>query len=833
MNYNMQRLIRRVRLTCIRRCVIVKRMKPLHLTLAAALLLAALLACNLPFRLGEPEAAPPASPSPAASETPGPPPAPTATPQPTPTPIPLLRIESGETLLFNGDWETALEEFSAAQAGGDAETRSAALLGSARAYLMARDPARAEATITQFLSEFPDSPMLPHAYFFQAQALNAQERYSEAAGAYLEYLARRPGVIDAYVLDLRGEALFAAGDYGGAANDFQGALQSPSLLDESYLRLKLARAYAVSGDTPTALALYDDLYARTNNEYTRALIDLRKGQAYTALGKPAEAEAAYRDAIDNYPTTYDAYTALTALLESGAQVDELQAGQIYYNAGQYGQALAAFDHYLQQNPADPAAARYYYGLSHRAQGSYQQALQQWEMIIQNFPDSPYWDDAWEQKAYTQWAFQEDYQPAIETLVAFVEDVPGHARAAEFLFDAGLVAERAGQPEKAAEYWQKLYLSYPDYAQAPRALFLAGINHYRRGDYQAAQDSFQRYLPLAAELGERAAAQFWTGKAQAAAGDASGAKSSWETAASIDPTGYYSERARDLLHDRPPFDPPGSYDLAFDRQAERLKAEEWVRKVFSLAPEIDLSNLGELANEGGLQRGAELWRLGMYDDARAEFEGVRQAYSEDPTASYRLANYFLEMGAYRSAIMAARQVLVLAMMNDAESLSAPAHFSHIRFGPYYSDLVLPLAQEYGFHPLFLYALIRQESLFDTHVASSAAARGLMQIIPATGEEIQRNLGWPENYTVDDLNRPLVNLRFGTDYLDTQRRHFDGNIYASLAAYNGGPGNAARWLESASEDPDLLLEMIRFEETRNYLRGIYELFTIYRLIYDRTP
>jgi soluble lytic murein transglycosylase len=147
--------------------------------------------------------------------------------------------------------------------------------------------------------------------------------------------------------------------------------------------------------------------------------------------------------------------------------------------------------------------------------------------------------------------------------------------------------------------------------------------------------------------------------------------------------------------------------------------------------------------------------------------------------------------------------------------------------------MPLVEDYGFHPLFLYALIRQESLFEGFVNSSAGARGLMQIIPTTGEEIAANLGWPQNYTSEDLYRPLVSLRFGVDYLDRQRKLFDGNLYAALAAYNAGPGNAQEWLKLAPDDPDLFLEVIRYDETRTYLRRIYENFNIYRLFYNRTP
>jgi soluble lytic murein transglycosylase len=75
--------------------------------------------------------------------------------------------------------------------------------------------------------------------------------------------------------------------------------------------------------------------------------------------------------------------------------------------------------------------------------------------------------------------------------------------------------------------------------------------------------------------------------------------------------------------------------------------------------------------------------------------------------------------------------------------------------------------------------------------------------------------------------------GTDYLADQRDYFDGELFVALAAYNAGPGNAAVWWDLAKGDPDLFVEIIRFDETRDYIRGIYEVFSIYRRLYDRSP
>jgi soluble lytic murein transglycosylase len=233
------------------------------------------------------------------------------------------------------------------------------------------------------------------------------------------------------------------------------------------------------------------------------------------------------------------------------------------------------------------------------------------------------------------------------------------------------------------------------------------------------------------------------------------------------------------------------------------------------------------------RATELWRLGLHEDARLEFESLREAVSSDPVLTYQLAGYLSQIGLYRSATFAARRVLDLAGMDDASSLVAPIYMNRIRFGTHYADLITSVAQEYDIHPLLAFSLIRQESLFESFVESSASARGLMQIIPSTGQDIASRLGWPPGYTDADLNRPIVNITFGMFYLAQQRDLFEGDLYAALAAYNGGPGNAAQWKELSGADLDLFLESIRYAETREYIRRIYEIFTIYRRLYDRSP
>ena len=169
-------------------------------------------------------------------------------------------------------------------------------------------------------------------------------------------------------------------------------------------------------------------------------------------------------------------------------------------------------------------------------------------------------------------------------------------------------------------------------------------------------------------------------------------------------------------------------------------------------------------------------------------------------------------------------------SQSASLTAPAYFNHLRYGLYYHDLIINEEQKYGLDPLFMFSVIRQESLFEGFVRSTAGAHGLMQIIPDTGEQIARELNWPPIYDSGDLYRPIVSVRFGAYYLDKNRKLLGGNIYASLAAYNAGPGNAIVWNDLANDDPDLFLEVVRFQETRDYIRYIYEIFSTYRSLYS---
>ncbi len=799
-------------------------MKPIRLFLGLWLA-AALTACslfpNFPTLPPRQTSTPSQTPTPAA----------TFTPTITPTPLPQARIGVADHELFNGDYENALIHYQTSyQDSPDPLIRDAAKWGEVRVYFAQNKYEEAVNAIQALITEFPSSQHLGQAYFLQGLSQFRLNNYQAAADSWQLYLSLRPGYLDSRTQELRGDALFLLGKYAEALPAYQASIQAPHLGDATQLDMKVASTYAELGDITSAVTLYDGVAARATSDYTKAQAAYETGLVYQANGQTEEALGKFRLAVEDYPLSYYAYLSLVELLNAGAEVDDLNRGLVDYFAGQYDVAIAAFTRYNSAHPAQDGTAYYFLAQSYSSIGDYNSAVATYAQFIANYPQHPRWADAWGEKAFIEWYNNGAYSIGAQTLLDFVQQVPNTDLSREYLMSAARILERDNQYDRAVEIWARVANEYAGTEDAANAVFLMGVIYYRQAKYTEALDAFNRSLSISTLVNDKARAHLWIGKAQKQLGQNEEGLNSWRLAQTQDAGGYYSERARDLLNEQTPFTPTTTLNLVQDLPRLRADADSWMRLTFNQPADTDLSGPGPLANDGRLIRGTELWQMGLYEEARDEFEDLRNSITADPIATYRLTNYLVDLGLYRSAIFAARQVLTLAGLDEhTESMMAPPYFGYIRYGLYYSDLVLPAAQEYGFDPLFLFSVVRQESLFEGFVDSSAGARGLMQIIPTTGAQIASQLGWPFNYMEDDLYRPVINVRFGAHYLANNRTYLNGDLYAMLAAYNGGPGNASVWQELAGPDPDLYVESVRFEETRNYIRNIYEIYVIYKRLY----
>ena len=151
-----------------------------------------------------------------------------------------------------------------------------------------------------------------------------------------------------------------------------------------------------------------------------------------------------------------------------------------------------------------------------------------------------------------------------------------------------------------------------------------------------------------------------------------------------------------------------------------------------------------------------------------------------------------------------------------------------FGDKLGELTLPLrhediirqqAAEKDVPADLIAAVIYEESKFEDQT-SSAGARGLMQITPDTADTIE-NLSGGETFVYDDLADPDLNIRYGTFYLAYLLDKYDGDVIATLAAYNAGEGNADAW-----GGADMKLSDIEFAETSDYVRDVLERRDQYR-------
>jgi len=120
---------------------------------------------------------------------------------------------------------------------------------------------------------------------------------------------------------------------------------------------------------------------------------------------------------------------------------------------------------------------------------------------------------------------------------------------------------------------------------------------------------------------------------------------------------------------------------------------------------------------------------------------------------------------------------------------------------------------------VYAIMRQESFFNTYAVSRSGAHGLMQIMPATGRWIAARLNIT-GFRVDDLFIPEVNIRFGRYYIKYLLGRFNGNLIYAIAAYNAGPGRVRGFLRRNNiRDVAEFVEFFPLSETRDYVKKVY--------------
>lgn len=135
-----------------------------------------------------------------------------------------------------------------------------------------------------------------------------------------------------------------------------------------------------------------------------------------------------------------------------------------------------------------------------------------------------------------------------------------------------------------------------------------------------------------------------------------------------------------------------------------------------------------------------------------------------------------------------------------------------------------------------SLIRQESEFDRDANSWVGAKGLMQIMPATGRVVskQARLNYSRTRLIED---EFFNLQIGSYYISDLNEEFS-SLYMAFAAYNAGPHRVRRWVKRFGDprkgeiDPIDWIEHIPFNETRNYVQRVIENIQVYKYVINKS-
>ena len=217
----------------------------------------------------------------------------------------------------------------------------------------------------------------------------------------------------------------------------------------------------------------------------------------------------------------------------------------------------------------------------------------------------------------------------------------------------------------------------------------------------------------------------------------------------------------------------------------------------------------IAATPGVARIAALNRLGRDADMRREWRTLTHAM--DPADLMAAAVVAQGLGWHDQAIF------TLARTEYWDDLE-------LRFPLAYRDLVEEQAWQTALPEDWIYAVIRQESVFNPTVASPVGALGLMQLMPGTARDlaIQLDLAVPDRAAILD---PGLNIGLGSEYLARMRDRF-GHAALATAAYNAGPQRVAQWLPAQCTDADLWIAAIPYAETRGYVERVLAYRAIYR-------
>ncbi len=323
------------------------------------------------------------------------------------------------------------------------------------------------------------------------------------------------------------------------------------------------------------------------------------------------------------------------------------------------------------------------------------------------------------------------------------------------------------------------------AGAPLAAWTSGLQAWRVGAYRLAAHRFATFASNKTLSGnDRAAGYFWQARALQKLGAGDHAQAALQNAADA-PRSFYGMLAQAQLGQS--FTP--SWDM----------------------PTLTGEHLQLIGTTAAGRRGLALLQINEPAQAVAELQRVK-IQGDRPRATALLA-------------------LAHEAKLPALALSLGSAFKAAD-GSFFDGALYPLppwqpVTDTGGDRAIIYAMMRQESAFNPAAVSHCGARGLMQLMPRTANDMAAKDSSAQDI---DLFDPAFNMTLGMRYIQYLAKQPDiaNNLLLLIAAYNGGPGNLARWLKTPThgDDPLLFIETLPVRETRNYIERVLSGYWVYQ-------
>ena len=637
----------------------------------------------------------------------------------------------------------------------------------------------------------------------------------------------------------RGLCAAGLGDHRAALSFFSNSASGFEPI-EGYIRVWEARSFHALGQTDSATIRYD---AIVNGDYGRTLyrsatfeaarhfealedheavadvyqklLDrgvrssaalLGLSHAIEAAGDSSEAQGLRLRLIRDYPSSRGALSALRASEPLQGEKEIFYGAICYARHGKYRTAARLLKD-LTRSSADPVwrgRAQFELGKVYYGKRDYRSARSAFRRAYEKYQVPK----ALLEEARSEIRLGADLDGArhFESFAKGFPNVPG---AAEGLWQAAMAYERRGHPKNAGRVFLLLARQYPKSEFAEQARWRAGYLQFKRGNYEEAARTFLILANRTEEGYLRDQGYYWAGKCYQRL-DRDEEWSFWLTRASEGfPASYYSARARAVL---------GTIDETYPYVSEDSTATG-----------------ANYTPTHALARGDLLAALGLYQEAEAEYRSTESSYHRNRFALNDLLHRYERINVMDRALRISNDLLNLD--RDSGVPMSLASFKRL-YPTYYWGSIYKSAQETNLDPNLILAIMRQESAFNRKATSSAGARGLMQLMPATGRDMARKVK-VKGFKVKDLWQASTSIRLGSQHLSDHLKYFSKKdeprqLGLALSAYNAGLEPARRWSRRLpKDDVDEFVESIPYRETRNYVKLVYRNYQVYSYLQDGEP